>query len=300
MEHAVAMPRRVGLTATLRAYQELTKPGITIFVGLTAMAGYVVSAPAALDGALLIPLLCATICMSGGAAALNHVAERDLDALMSRTAGRPLPSGVLSARSAAAFGWMLSAVGAAIAMFTLPPLALVMLALCHASYVFWYTPMKRRSELCTLVGAIPGALPVLAGAAVATSRFSVPALALTGLLFVWQIPHFMAIGWLARDDYRRGGFVMLPVTDSDGRRTARVAFLYALATQAFAILMARDANLHPIVVAVVHTAGTAYVIATLPFLRKRQKLEARRLFFVSLFVLPVILAALVLNFALGL
>jgi heme o synthase len=148
-----------------------------------------------------------------------------------------------------------------------------------------------------LVGAIPGALPVLAGAAAAGVP-NAASLALTGLLFTWQIPHFMAIGWMARDDYARAGFVMMPVIDETGTRTARTALLYAIATQGLVVLVAREANISMWLVATIHAAGTAYVIAALPFIRTRKKEQARRLFFASLVVLPVMLGALLLDVAL--
>ena len=279
----------------LRAYHELTKPGITLFVGMTAAGGYLVSAGGDVNALSLVALLCATMLMSGGAAALNQLAERDLDARMRRTRGRPLPSGVLSPEAAQNFGWTLSITGALLAATTLPFLTLACLAACHISYVFVYTPMKRTSASCTLVGAIPGALPVLAGSAAASDIASTSALALCGLLFTWQIPHFFAIGWLVREDYASAGFNMLPVTDESGRATARAALLYAIAMQGFAVLVTREAGVGPLGMAVVHTAGTAYVLAALPFLRRRAHAEARRLFFASLIVLPVILAALMLS-----
>ena len=294
MMQQVAVAPRARTTAVLRAYHELTTPGITLFVGLSAAAGYALAAGAAVDAATLVCAAAATMLMSGGAAALNQVVERDVDALMQRTRGRPLPSGIITANAATVFGWLLTTLGALLATTLLPPLAFIFLAACHVSYIYCYTPLKRSSELCTLVGAIPGALPVLAGAAAAGGAPNPAALALTGLLFVWQIPHFMAIGWLAREDYARAGFVMLPVVDESGRRTARVALLYAIATQGFAILTAREAGAAPLMLAVIHTAGTAYVVAAALFLRSRHAAAARRLFFTSLVVLPAILGMLML------
>jgi len=290
----VAIAQRAGFTAVLRGYHELTKPGITLFVGLSAAAGYALAARNGMDARTLLCATAATMLMSGGAAALNQVAERDVDRIMQRTRGRPLPAGIITPAAATVFGWLLTTLGAVLATTLLPPLAFIFLAACHITYIYCYTPLKRHSELCTLVGAIPGALPVLAGAAAAGAAPNTAALALTGLLFVWQIPHFMAIGWLAREDYGRAGFVMLPVVDESARRTARVALLYAIATQGFAILTARETGVAPLLLSVIHTAGTAYVVTAALFMRARDVRSARRLFFTSLVVLPVILATLML------
>jgi protoheme IX farnesyltransferase len=277
-----------------RGYHELTKPGITLFVGITAAAGYVVNAGAAASATSLLLVVLATMLMSSGAATLNQVAERQLDARMSRTMRRPIPAGHVSARSANTLGWSLTAAGTLLATLTLPPLVLFFLLVCHASYVYWYTPLKVRTVHCTIVGAIPGAFPVLAGAA-AAGMPNMAAIALTGLLFTWQIPHFMAIGWLMRDDYARAGFEMLPVVDASGLRTARVSLLYAVATMGFAVLVTRFADVGVITLSVIHTAAMLYMFAVVPFLRTRDKTRARRLFFASLVVLPVMLTALMLG-----
>src|SRR5688500_8371695 len=167
MHQATAVAVRANTGVVARAYYELTKPGITTFVAITAAAGYVLAAGATINMTTIVLVMLTTMAMSGGAAALNQLAERREDALMRRTANRPLPSGVISAGSAAMFGWTLSIGGAVLAWATLPPLAVVFLALCHVSYVFAYTPLKKRTIHCTLVGAIPGSVPVLAGAAAA-------------------------------------------------------------------------------------------------------------------------------------
>lgn len=292
---ATAATPRTDVFVLARAYQELTKPGITLFVGLTAIAGYMLNAGAQRDLMTAGLVMLATMLMSGGAATLNQVAEARSDALMRRTRGRPLPAGILSARQARTFGWTLSIVGALVALITLPLLSLVFLATCHVTYVYVYTPLKKTTTLCTLAGAIPGALPVLAGSAAAVAVPNTAALALTAVLFTWQIPHFFAIGWITRDDYERAGFAMLPVIDKSGLVTARASFLYAIATHGLAILVTREIGAAPLVMAAVHTAGTAYVLSTLPFFLSRTNERARRLFFTSLIVLPVMLGALMMD-----
>lgn len=294
MYEATALaPRSFAIVA--RGYHELTKPGITLFVGITAAAGYVVSARGSADAWLLVCVVLATMLMSSGAATLNQVIECQRDARMQRTVRRPIPAGIISARSATRFGWGLSCAGALLATLTLPLPVLIFLLACHASYLYLYTPLKPRTPHCTLAGAIPGALPVLAGSAATGALPDAAALALAGLLFTWQIPHFMAIGWLMREDYARAGFAMLPVLDQSGARTARVSLLYAVATMGFAVLVTRAVDVGVAALSVVHTAAMLYMFATVPFMRARTNAQARRLFFASLMVLPVMMAALMLG-----
>ncbi|MEX2284218.1 MAG: UbiA family prenyltransferase, partial [Gemmatimonadota bacterium] len=141
----------------VRAFQQLTKPGITAFVGLSAAAGYVVTTRNNADPVSLALVVIATMAMSGGAAAMNHISERHLDARMKRTRQRPLPAGVIGVRAATNFAWALTGFGAALAIATLPALTFFFLAACHVTYVYVYTPLKLKSEWCTIVGAIPGA-----------------------------------------------------------------------------------------------------------------------------------------------
>jgi protoheme IX farnesyltransferase len=281
-----------------RAWVGLTKPGITLFIGITAAAGYITAL-----GGLLMPVrfgiaLVATMLMSGGAATLNQVDELKWDALMRRTARRPLPAGVISARRARAFGWSLSALGLLLSLTLLPPATALFLVLCHISYVNIYTPLKRRTPLCTLTGAIPGSLPVLAGWAATGETIGVAALALTGVVFMWQIPHFLAIGWMARDDYAMAGCPMLGVVEGSGRASARISLAYTLAMLACAIVVGLTSPAGSLYMNVALIACLAYVAFAWHFVRQRDRLPARRLFFSSLIVLPVLLTALMVDLVL--
>ena len=162
--------------------------------------------------------------MAAGAAALNQVYERDTDALMRRTRGRPLPDGRVPVADARLFGWLLAAAGVTMLMFTNGLSAAIALTTL-LTYVAIYTPLKRRSAQATLVGAIPGALPPLIGWAAATGGMSLGGWTLFAIVFMWQIPHFMAIAWIWREDYGRAGFPMLPVIEPDGRRAGRQALV---------------------------------------------------------------------------
>lgn len=277
----------------LRAYAELTKPGITLFIGVSAAAGFVAAMEGPGEPVRLAVALLATMTMSAGAAALNHVAERESDARMRRTASRPLPSGTLSPLRAAAFGWGLSLLGLVLAFVLLPPAATLFLVLSHASYIYLYTPLKRRTPFCTLAGALPGALPVLAGWAAAGRPLTPAAIALASVLFMWQIPHFLAIGWLAREDYGRAGCPMLGVVDPSGRSSAHVSFGYALVMLVAAGLVAVTTPTGWLYGLLALLTCGAYTAAAWRWVRRPERIAARHLFLSSLLVLPVLLGALI-------
>ncbi|MEX1183243.1 MAG: heme o synthase [Gemmatimonadota bacterium] len=278
-----------------RAFLQLTKPGITVFIGFTAAAGFVTALGGWGMPRQLGLMLAATMLMSGGAATLNHVAERNSDALMRRTAARPLPGRVISEARARAFGWALAATGLTTSIVFLPWATSLFLVLCHLSYVNAYTPLKRHTPLCTLAGAIPGALPVLAGWTATGQAITPAALGLTGVLFMWQIPHFLALGWMARDDYRSAGCPMLSVVDRTGRSSARVSLVYAVAMLACAAVVGLATTAGVLYMSVVVLTGMTYVVFAWRFVQERAYAPARRLFFSSLFVLPVLLSALIVD-----
>jgi heme o synthase len=287
------------MRAAGRAWLELTKPGITVFIGVTAAAGFVTALGGWGMPLRLAVTVAATMLMSAGAAALNQVFERRWDALMVRTASRPVPAGIVTERAARAFGWLLSAAGLAVAIALLPWATAFFLVICHVSYVFAYTPLKRRTPLCTLTGAIPGALPVLAGWAATGQPIDVVAIALTGVLFMWQIPHFLAIGWMARADYATAGCPMLGVVESSGRASARVSLMYATAMVICAAVVGLASDAGTLYMATAALTGGAYVGFAWRFLRQRDGAPALRLFFSSLLVLPLLLTALMADLVLG-
>jgi heme o synthase len=276
----------------LSGYYELTKPGITLFIGTSAAAGFITAAGGWGDPVRLGVALFATTFMSAGAAALNHLAERAGDARMRRTAGRPIPAGVISPLRAGMFGWGLSAAGLLVSLSLLPWRATAFLVLSHVTYVYLYTPLKRRTPFCTLAGAIPGALPVLAGWTAAGVPIDGAALALTGVLFMWQIPHFLAIGCLGREDYERAGCVLLNIVEPTGRSSARVSFVYAFAMLVCVIMLGLAAPTGALYTAVAVTTAAMYTLFAWRFVRQPGREPARRLFFSSLLVLPLVLGAL--------
>jgi heme o synthase len=286
------------IPSTFASYVALTKPRITVFVVMTAFVGFVAGTRGPLS-TLALPLLLHTLLgtalVASGTSAFNQVREVDLDGLMKRTQDRPLPSGRISLRGAALFAGAISVAGLAeLTLFT-NVLTTALAAFTLVSYVGLYTPMKTRSPASTVVGAVPGALPPLGGYTAATGALGLPGLALFAILFVWQLPHFFAIGWRHRADYARAGVRILPVIDPSGRRTARQTLLWTAVLLPISLLPS-----------LVGTAGFAYAfgafVLTLLFLRSSLRFarettdgRARSLFFASIGWLPAILILLVLD-----
>jgi protoheme IX farnesyltransferase len=275
---------------TLGDYVALTKPRLNVLVVATSAAGYYLgaSSTAALNVPVMAAAVAGTALVAGGAAALNQVYERDTDALMRRTRTRPLPDGRLSATDARLFGLVLSAAGLTLlgALTNLLATALALATL--VVYLTVYTPMKRRSPMATLVGAVPGALPPLIGWVASHGQLSVAGSALFLIVFLWQIPHFMAISWLYRDDYGKAGFPMLPVIEPDGRRTGRQAVGYAVALVP-ASLIPTLAGLSGFAYAgVALVLGVALLCMAVRFAATRSERSARWLFLGSIAYLPLI------------
>ena len=213
----------------VRHYIELTKPRITWLILMSTGVGYFfgLDRSAPFNWALLIHTLVGTALIASGTAALNQWWERESDALMRRTASRPLPMGLLNAKRALWFGIGLSLAGAAELALGANVLASLLGVTTLAAYLFVYTPMKSRTHLSTVVGALPGAMPPLMGYAAASGVLNREAWTLFFILFIWQFPHFLAIAWMYRDDYARAGIRMLPVVEPDGQSTSRQIILYA-------------------------------------------------------------------------
>jgi len=286
------------IPSTFASYVSLTKPRITVFVVMTAFVGFVAGTNGPLSSLalpLLLHTLLGTALVASGTSAFNQVREVDLDGLMKRTQDRPLPSGRISLRGAALFAGALSVVGLAELFLFTNVLTTALAAFTLVSYVGLYTPMKTRSHASTVIGAVPGALPPLGGYTAATGALGLPGLALFAILFVWQLPHFFAIGWRHRADYARAGVRILPVIDPSGLRTARQTLLWTAVLLPISILPS-----------LVGTAGFAYAFgafvltllflrSSLRFARERTDGHARSLFLASIGWLPAILILLVLD-----
>jgi protoheme IX farnesyltransferase len=277
----------------LSDYLALTKPRLNMLVLMTTLAGLYLASPDGVALPTLLHTMVGTALVAGGAAALNQVWERQTDGRMRRTLTRPLPGGRLNAGEATWFGVLLSATGLAQLAFGVNAMAASVAAATLISYVLVYTPLKLRTSLATLVGAIPGALPPVIGWAAATGRISLPALVLFGIVFLWQMPHFLAIAWLFRDDYARAGIPLLPVLEPDGRRTGQQALLYAAALWPVSLLPAVVGLAGGPYLAVATALGLLLIWLSALFARERSMPAARRLFLFSITYLPLLLGALV-------
>ena len=271
----------------------LTKPRLNFLVLITTLAGMYLAAPEGVPLAILVHGLVGTALVAGGAAALNQVWERETDSLMRRTRLRPIAGGRLRIADGTWFGILLAGTGLAELTWKVNALSAAVAAATLVSYVLVYTPLKKRSSLSTLVGAVPGALPPVIGWAAATGTISIPAIVLFGIVFLWQMPHFLAIAWLYRDDYERAGIPLLPVLEPDGRRTGQQALLYAAALWPVSLLPAVVGIADAPYSIVATVLGFGLIALSALFARDRTTKTARHLFLYSITYLPVLWAALV-------
>jgi heme o synthase len=286
----VALPReRRRVAADLFA---LTKPRVVLMVLVTTVVGYYVGLTGAPDYVRLVHLLIGTMLAAGGTLALNQYWERDLDARMERTRVRPLPDGRLSPLEALVFAGAVTAAGLVYLGAFVGSLAMLVTAATTVLYLFAYTPLKLRTPLCTIVGAVPGALPPVTGWLASREAFGLGAWVLFGILFLWQLPHTLAIARLYRDDYARAGVRLLPVVDAEGTSTERQIVTGCLALLAVSLLPTLIGLAGPIYFVGAFLLGAAFVA-----LGARQALSpsagaARRVLLASLLYLPVLLALL--------
>jgi protoheme IX farnesyltransferase len=292
---AEAAPVHLGMSSLVGDYVALTKPRLNLLVVLTSAAGYYLGAPPQPHWLAMVPAVAGTALVAGGAAVLNQLYERDTDALMRRTRLRPLPDGRVGPDDARIFGASLSLAGLALLAVTTNLMAAGLAVATLVIYLVIYTPMKRRSSASTLVGAIPGALPPLIGWAAASGSVSIGGWALFAIVFLWQIPHFMAIAWMYRDDYRSAGFPMLPVVEPDGRRTGQQAVIYAIALLPVSLVPAFVGVSGPIYLYLALVLGLALIALAINFASARTEAAARALFFGSITYLPLIWAAMILD-----
>lgn len=281
------------MTAELGIYLELSKARLAAMVVFSTIAGYLLSAGSASQLDALLWTAIGTALAGFGANIFNQVIEVDLDAKMERTKNRPLPSGRITSSRATVYAWA-SAIAGVVILATFLNLLTAGLALgVILVYTLIYTPMKTRTPANTLVGAVVGAVPPVIGWTAAAGHIEVGALILFGILFTWQVPHFLALAWMYRDDYARGGFRMLPAVDGVGRFTARTALIYALALQPLTILIYTEGISGVTFLIIAQVLGLTFAVAVLPFYRDRSRLAARRLFLTSIIYLPLLLISMV-------
>ncbi len=278
-------------------YVALTKPRLNLLVVVTTLAGYYLGMADDAPLLTLVHTVLGTTLVAGGSSVLNQVWEKDTDKLMRRTQRRPLPDARLQAGPALWFGLALSAAGLGELWLFATPLASIVAFLTLLSYVVVYTPMKLKSSLSTIVGAVPGALPPLIGWAAATNSLSLGGWALFGIVFLWQMPHFLAIAWMYRDDYAKAGMPLLPVVEPSGHSTGRQALLYAAATIPVSLLPTLLGLTGPRYLVAAIVLGVIVLWLSFEFAATRSLTTARRLFFATIIYLPLLLVALAADHA---
>lgn len=283
------------LRARLGLYAVLTKLRLSGLVLTTTATAYLLARRGRLDWAELAATLGGTLLCAFSAAALNQLWERERDGRMERTRERPLPSGRLSPREALIAALLMLAGGQALLLAGTNRLTAALALATVLLYVLVYTPLKPRSSLNTLVGAVCGALPPMLGWTAAAGRLELGAWLVGLLLFLWQVPHFLALAWLYREDYARGGFRMLPAVDPGGQLTGALSALYSLALLPLGIAFALAGLAGPTFAGGFALLGLALFAASLRLWRRLDRASARRLFLASVIVLPLALLLLLVD-----
>jgi protoheme IX farnesyltransferase len=269
-------------------YWSLTKPEVNTLVLASTMAGFYLGWRGPMNLMLLFHTLAGTLLVASGTATLNQWIERQSDGHMRRTAKRPLPSGRLSSAEAMWFGIVLAVTGGLYLALAVNLLASGLALLTLSSYLVLYTPLKRKTPYCTLVGAFPGAMPPLIGWAAARGSLSFEAWILYAILFIWQFPHFLAIAWMYREDYARAGLLMLPVNDPQGRRAARQILVTSLALLPISLLPTWLGQMGIIYFFGALTLGLVMLYCGASAAQVRSNALARRLLLASVFYLPLV------------
>lgn len=274
---------------------ELAKPRITLMVVLTTAVGFLLAGADPFPALRFLHTIFGTALIAAGASTLNQVWEHRTDALMRRTESRPLPAGRMSVDSALLFGVVLALAGMADLALFVNLLTALLGGLTLAGYVFLYTPLKRVTSLATVVGAVPGAMPPLMGWTAVRDGFDPGAWVLFGILFLWQMPHFLAIAWIYREDYARGGYPMLPVVDPSGVSTGRQALLYCAALLPVSLLPSLFGLTGPIYLGAALVLGIGLLGYCWEFARALSQPAARKLMMASVLYLPAILLLMVFD-----
>lgn len=271
----------------MKDFIALTKPGLVLMLVLTTCVGFYLGSDGPVDWLLLLHTLAGTTLAAGGTLALNQFMERDRDALMRRTRKRPLPAGKLRPGQALGFGTAITVAGLIYLALVVNVLSCGVTALITATYLFLYTPLKHRTTLSTVFGAVPGALPPVTGWAAARNELGLEAGVLFAILFLWQMPHALALAWLFREDYARAGFQLLPAVDPDGRFTSVQILINCLALTAFSLVPTMLGIAGVLYFYVAFSVGLGLLAFAIHLTVTRTQASARNLFFASLVFLMV-------------
>jgi protoheme IX farnesyltransferase len=291
----IAQTAEAGALRRVADYVELAKPRIVLMVLVTAFVGFYLGSESLPNYSRLLQMLFGTALAAAGTLALNQLLERDTDAKMERTRRRPLPDGRLQPREALWFGLLLTLGGLVYLLLGVNLLSAAVTALIAVSYLLCYTPMKLRSSLCVLVGAVPGALPPVIGWVAATGSLDVGAGVLFAILFLWQVPHTLAIARLYRKDYASAGIQFLPVIDLDGASTNRQIISHTAALLAVSLLPTLLGLAGPVYFVVAFVLGIGFLLSGIRLALESTLPKARTLLFASLIYLPVLLLVMALD-----
>lgn len=274
---------------------ELTKPRLAAMVLVTTAAGFYLGARGAVELPVLLATMIGTALAGAGSLVLNQYLERDLDALMQRTASRPIPSGRIEAADALVFGALLTVLGLGLLSLAVNPMAGFITALTVLFYLAIYTPLKLRTPYCTIAGAVPGALPPLTGWVAASGSIGPGAWAIFAIMFLWQLPHSLAIARLYEEDYARAGFKLLPVVDPDGRSTERQILIHSAALLVVGLVPTLLGIAGAAYFAVALVLGSSLLCFSASVALRPSKDSVRRLLFATLVYLPVLFGAMALD-----
>ena len=294
-----ASPRlRNGALRVIGDYWALTKPEVNFLILITTFAGFYLASTPGPDGILIFPIIrtvLGTLLVASGAGALNQFIERTFDAQMRRTARRPLASGRIECSYALWFGISLSLAGTAYLGVAVNVLASLLALATLLAYLFLYTPLKRKTPLCTLIGAFPGAVPPLIGWAAARGRLDPEAWVLYAMVFLWQFPHFMAIAWMYREDYTRAGYLVLPLGEQRDRFVIWQSLAVSLALIPLSLIptIIGESGLIYSIGALILGSIFAYYSGRFAF--RRSNVAARQLLAASIVYLPAVFTLMVLN-----
>ena len=274
---------------------ELAKPRVVLMVLITAFVGFYVGSADVPDYSHLVKMLLGTGLAAGGTLALNQFIERRSDALMTRTRHRPIPDGRVTAAEAFWFGLVVTIAGLAYLAIAVNLISAAITALITLTYLLFYTPLKRKSPLCLIVGAVPGALPPVIGWVAARGTLDVDAWVLFAILFLWQVPHTLAIAWLYREDYAKAGIQFLPVIEPGGSSTNRQIISHCAALLAVSLLPTLLGLAGAVYFMVAFVLGVGFLVSGIRLAMESTLIGARRLLYASLIYLPVLLLMMALD-----
>ena len=286
---------RTRIVAKVKAFVELMKFRLSFLVAFSCGFGYILGSQGNLSWSLLLIICLGGFLVSGASITINQIIEKDLDKLMERTKNRPIPTGRVSVKEAAAFAFIVSAIGLTILLVNTNLLTTLLSFLSMILYSFVYTPLKRVGPVAVFVGAIPGALPPLLGWTAATGVISYEALIIFGIQFIWQFPHFWAIAWVADDDYKRAGFKLLPSGGKKDMNTAIQIMIYTLFLIPLGLLPAKFGITGIDSAIIVTICGVLFLSQTFSLMRNGTRASALRIMFSSFLYLPIVQIAYLLD-----